>query len=135
YQRLTILVTQIIIFLASVYYIHQGVMTIGELIAFNTYAVMVFGPFITIARNWQTIQNGVVNIQETEKILTVAPEPYDAVGSTSFDIKGDIEFKNVDFKYEEGKPVLQDISFSVKAGQVVALVGESGVGKSTLIDL
>lgn len=135
YQRMTILTTQIIIFVASVAYIHQGTMTIGELLAFNAYAAMVFGPFTTIARNWQTIQNGIVNIQGTEKILQVPPEAYDAKDSAKLAIKGDIEFKNVSFRYEEGKQVLEDLSFSIKGGQVVALVGESGVGKSTLIDL
>lgn len=135
YQRMTILITQVLIFLISASYIHQGLMTIGELIAFNTYAAMVFGPFIVIARNWQTIQNGIVNIQETEKILQIEPENYDEQGSVKLDVKGDIEFKNVYFQYEEGKQVLENISFKIKGGQVVALVGESGVGKSTLIDL
>lgn len=135
YQRMTILATQIIIFVVSVSYIHQGTMTIGQLMAFNAYAAMVFGPFTTIARNWQTIQNGIVNIQETEKILQIPTEPYDTKGSAAFAVQGDITFKNVYFQYEEGKQVLEDISFSIKGGQVVALVGESGVGKSTLIDL
>lgn len=135
YQRLTILATQVVIFILSVAYIHQGTMSIGELIAFNAYAAMIFGPFVTIARNWQTIQNGIVNIQETEKILLTEPEAYEPHGSKPFSIRGDIDFKDVSFYYDEGKPVLQDISFTVKAGQVIALVGESGVGKSTLIDL
>lgn len=135
YQRMTILTTQIIIFIISVYYIQHGTMTIGELIAFNTYAAMIFGPFTVIARNWQTIQNGIVNIQETEKIMEVAPEPYSEKGAVELALKGDIEFKNVYFQYEEGKQVLENISFNIKGGQVVALVGESGVGKSTLIDL
>ncbi len=135
YQRMTILVTQIIIFVISVAYIQAGTMTIGELIAFNTYAAMVFGPFTIIARNWQTIQNGIVNIQDTEKILQVVPEQYEKEGALKLDLRGDIDFKNVFFQYEEGKQVLENISFSIKGGQVVALVGESGVGKSTLIDL
>jgi ATP-binding cassette subfamily B protein len=135
FQRMTILVTQIVIFIISVYYIQHGTMTIGELIAFNTYAAMVFGPFTVIARNWQTIQNGIVNIQTTEKILEIPTEPYEPEGSVKLDLKGDIEFKNVFFKYEEGKQVLENISFKVHPGQVIALVGESGVGKSTLIDL
>ncbi len=135
YQRMTILATQIIIFILSASYIHQGTMTIGELMAFNAYAAMVFGPFTTIARNWQTIQNGIINIQTTEKILKIPTEPYETEGSLKFSLKGDIEFKNVYFQYEEGKQVLENISFSIKGGQVVALVGESGVGKSTLIDL
>src|SRR3989338_1496064 len=135
YQRMTILATQLIIFIMSVSNIRNDTMTIGELIAFTTYASMVFGPFIVIARNWQTIQNGIVNIQVTEKILQLAPEQYEAEGTVSLDLTGDIAFKNVFFRYEEGKQVLEDISFSIKGGQVVALVGESGVGKSTLIDL
>jgi ABC-type multidrug transport system fused ATPase/permease subunit len=110
-------------------------MTIGELLAFNSYAAMIFGPFVTIARQWQTIQNGIVNIQETEKILQIDPENYHPKDAVTLDLQGNIEFKNVNFYYEKEKPVLQDISFSVKAGQVIALVGESGVGKSTLIDL
>jgi ABC-type multidrug transport system fused ATPase/permease subunit len=135
YQRMTILATQLVIFILSVNYIHQGTMSLGELIAFNTYAGMVFGPFVVIGRNWQVIQNGIVNIQETEKILLIEPENYDAADSVKLELKGDIEFKNVHFQYEAGKQVLEDISFKVKGGQVVALVGESGVGKSTLIDL
>lgn len=111
-------------------------MTLGELLAFNAYAAMIFGPFVTITRQWQTIQNGIVNIQETEKILQTEPENYSPDGSKAFALKGNIDFTDVSFGYEEGKPpVLQDISFSIKAGEVIALVGESGVGKSTLIDL
>ncbi|MES2087541.1 MAG: ABC transporter ATP-binding protein [Patescibacteria group bacterium] len=135
YQRVIILITQILIFLFSIYYIHQGTMTIGELLAFNAYAAMIFGPFMTLARNWQTIHNGVINIQETEKILALPTENYHPAGSKPFAVRGDIVFDHVSFQYENGKPVLTDISFKVQAGEVIALVGESGVGKSTLIDL
>ena len=62
-------------------------------------------------------------------------EVYEPANAPNIEIRGDIDFKNVSFQYDEGKPVLQDISFSIKAGQIIALVGESGVGKSTLIDL
>ncbi|MFA6459483.1 MAG: ABC transporter ATP-binding protein [Candidatus Paceibacterota bacterium] len=135
YQRIIILGTQILIFSFSIYYINTGSMTLGELLAFNAYAAMIFGPFMTIARNWQTIHNGIINIQETEKILSLPTENYEPHGSVEARLNGDIVFENVNFQYEEGKKVLQDISFSVKAGDVIALVGESGVGKSTLIDL
>lgn len=135
YQRVSILITQVVIFIVSVFYIHQGTMTIGELLAFNAYASMIFGPFVTIARSWQTIQNGIINILEMEKIFQLEPETYEPKDALSFDICGDIDFKDVSFFYDAGKPVLVDVSFSVKAGSVVALVGESGVGKSTLIEL
>jgi ATP-binding cassette subfamily B protein len=135
YQRLTILATQLLIFVASVYYIRAGAMTIGELIAFNAYAAMIFGPFVVIARNWQTIQNGIINIETTEKILRLEPEKYEPARAAAFEVKGGISFKNVSFHYESEKPVLENISFEAKPGEVVALVGESGVGKSTLVDL
>ncbi len=135
YQRFIILCTQVIIFVISVYYIRDGSMTLGELLAFNAYAAMIFGPFVTIARQWQTIQNGIVNIQQTEKVLQTEPELYEPKNAITAAVRGDIDFKNVFFHYDEGKPVLQNISFSAKAGDVIALVGESGVGKSTLIDL
>ncbi len=135
YQRFIILGTQVIIFILSVAYIHNGTMTLGELLAFNAYAAMIFGPFVTIARQWQTIQNGIINIQQTEKILQTEPENYVPKNAITTPIRGDISFKNVSFNYDVGKPVLQNISFEARAGEVIALVGESGVGKSTLIDL
>jgi len=135
YQRFIILATQIIIFVISIYYIKTGAMSIGELLAFNAYAAMIFGPFATIVRQWQTIHNGIINIQETEKILQIEPENYEPKNAVNLDLKGSIEFKNVNFHYDKEKPVLQDISFKVNAGEVVAMVGESGVGKSTMIDL
>jgi ABC-type multidrug transport system fused ATPase/permease subunit len=136
YQRIIILVTQVVIFLLSVAFIGTGRMTIGELLAFNAYATMMFGPFVTVGRNWQVIQNGLVSIEESEKILNTPKEIYKPHNAAPLnDIKGDLDFKHVHFYYEEDKPVLQDINVKIKSGQIVALVGESGVGKSTFIDL
>jgi ABC-type multidrug transport system fused ATPase/permease subunit len=135
YQRFIILGTQLAIFIVSVYYIRAGTMTIGELIAFNAYAAMMFGPFVTIAQNWQTIQNGIINIEETEKILDQRTEDYRPKGAVDFEIKGGVTFSGVSFHYDVANPVLKDVSFSVRPGEVIALVGESGVGKSTLVDL
>lgn len=135
YQRITILLTQTTIFVLSIIYIREGIMTLGELIAFNAYAAMIFTPFVAIAQNWQTIHVGMINIEEAEKVLTTFPETYTPENAVRLDVDGNITFNNVSFSYEEGKTILKDISFSVQAGSVVALVGESGVGKSTLVDL
>jgi len=135
-QRIIILGTQLIIFIASVVFIARGDMTVGDLLAFNAYATMMFGPFVVLGRNWQTIQNGVIQLEEAEAVLGEKPEIYHPAGSDkNLSIKGNLTFKDVSFQYDEKKPVLQNIDFKVKAGEVIALVGESGVGKSTLVEL
>lgn len=136
YQRVIILATQLTIFVASVVFINTGSMTVGDLLAFNAYATMVFGPFVVVGRNWQTIQNGVIQLEEAEAVMNEAPERYHPSGTPEHTpIKGAVSFKHVFFHYDESKPVLQDISFNANPGEVIALVGESGVGKSTLSEL
>ncbi len=135
YQRVIILVTQLAVFFFSIIYIQKGLMTIGELVAFNAYAGMFFGPFVILGRRWQDFQNGIIFALEAEKILSLPTESYDNTDSVSKAVSGSVNFKNVDYYYEKSKPVLKDISFEVKPGEVVALVGRSGEGKTTLIDL
>ena len=136
-QRIIIIFTQLAIYLISFSFIRRGQMTIGQLIMFNGYSVMFFGPFVQLGRNWQWIQNGFINLQKVEELLKQKPENYEPVKITKIeDIRGDIKFKNINFSYAgKKKLILEDINFEIKAGEVVALVGESGVGKTTLIDL
>lgn len=135
-QRAIVVMTQVVIFVLSVYLIQAGSMTIGQLLAFNGYAALVFGPFVILGKNWQTLQNGLVALERAEKIILEKPEDYLPVGAVkNFDFQGAIKFENVSFEYKKEQKVLDDISFETKPGEMVALVGESGAGKSTLIDL
>lgn len=152
YQRLIITATQLIIFGASFYFIQNGKMTIGELVMFNGYASMLFGPFIRLGNNYNIVQNGLIAIERAEKILQYPKEIYVPENAVVIPaIKGEVEFRDVFFSYpstrsgqgsstrlktnKKDKQVLEGIDFKVKAGEVIALVGESGMGKSTLVDL
>lgn len=135
-QRSVIIFTQLIIFISSIYLVKSGTMTIGELFAFNAYTALVFGPFTILNMHFKNIQNGIVKISATEKMISDSFEIYNPVDEVkNLEIKGGIEFKNVSFHYNAESPVLKDISFKIEPGQITALVGESGVGKSTLIEL
>ena len=138
YQEFIMFIAQLVVFVYSINAILGGWMTIGELLAVNGYTAMVFSPFAKITRTWQHIQNGIVNINETEKILLLEKEDYSPKESCEQSkIKGGIVFDSVSFNYESEKEstVFEDISFTVKPGETVAVVGESGVGKTTLMDM
>lgn len=137
YQRLLVTFVQFVIFALSIFFIRSGSMTIGELVMFNGYAAMLFGPFVVLGRNWQTLQSGLTGIEKAEQMLRVQPEAYEPKNGVILqDIKGRVELNKVSFRYQKtGRMVLDDVSFKVDPGMTVALVGESGVGKTTLIDL
>ncbi len=117
--------------------IATGVLSIGELVAMNGYAMMIFGPFVSLGFSWQNIQNSITVAAHAEEIFDSDAEQYAPKGSKYLNlIKGDVVFKNVSFRYAPEQPeVLSGINLDVKSGQTVALVGESGVGKSTAISL
>jgi subfamily B ATP-binding cassette protein MsbA len=137
YQRILVLGTQLAIFILSINFVLRGTLTIGDLIAFNAYAALVFGPFVTLGTQWQTLQNGLTAAAQAEDVFETPSEIYDpphAIPLTN--LRGDVAFKDVHFSYEEGQPeVLSGVSWEAKAGQVIAFVGETGVGKSTSTEL
>lgn len=136
YQQVTVLGTQVIIFTLSIMFIQDGAMTIGELVAFNGYAGMLFGPFVALGRQWQIVQNGLVEVYETQKILSKEKEKYEQTHKgVPKVLSGDVVFSDVTFGYNGDKHVLSHISLEAHAGESIALVGKSGGGKTTLIDL
>ncbi|MEX0910259.1 MAG: ABC transporter ATP-binding protein [Candidatus Paceibacterota bacterium] len=136
YQKLIILTTQTIVFIFSISLIRQGQMTVGELVTLNSYVGMLFAPFITLGDYWRTIQNGLTSLEQSEKILQTPSENYQPRNFTPLKaITGQITFDNVYFSYDKKSEVLKGINLSINPGEVIALVGKSGEGKSTLIDL
>jgi subfamily B ATP-binding cassette protein MsbA len=137
YQRILVLGTQLAIFCLSINFVIRGTLTIGDLIAFNSYAALVFGPFISLGTQWQTVQNGLTAAAQAEDVFASDSEVYDPPSSVSLkNLRGDVTFDDVHFSYEKGQPeVLAGVSWEAKAGQVIAFVGETGVGKSTSTEL
>ena len=111
-------------------------MTYGTLMTFTGYVSLLSGPanfFSYIFRWWSNSMNSAQRIFE---ILDAKPDVIeDPFAQPKTDIKGDITLKNVTFGYEENREVLKDVSLSVKAGEMLGIVGKSGAGKTTLVNL
>jgi len=138
FQRAVVFIVQGSIFVSAIFLVFRGDMTIGDLVAFNGYALMFLGPLVQIGFSWQLIQNGISSAAALkEKILIADTEVYEPEDAEPLKgLRGDVEFKNVSFRYDDGTvDVLKDVSFEVSAGEKVAFVGESGGGKSTIISL
>jgi len=122
------------IFGTSIFFLREGLISPGELVMFIGYVALVYRPFGRLAENYRMTRRGLVVIKRASQLLGVKPEEYDK-GVELREIRGKVEFQNVNFSYKGGEVVLKNINFEVNPGQAVALVGESGVGKTTLIDL
>jgi subfamily B ATP-binding cassette protein MsbA len=113
-----------------------GALDYGNLVAYLTYQGMLFGPVIALVTINQTIQNVMAAIERIMDTLDTVPDIKDKPTARSpAHIEGKVEFRNADFAYEPGQPVLEDINFVSEPGRMVALVGPSGGGKSTLVNL
>jgi ATP-binding cassette subfamily B multidrug efflux pump len=111
-----------------------GHTTAGTLISFIMYISMFFRPIRMIADRFNTLQMAVVSADRIFKLLD-RKEELQNEGETKHVIQGDIAFKNVSFSYVEDQPVLKNISFHVPKGQTMALVGPTGAGKSSVINV
>lgn len=120
----------------SVFLLRAGEISPGELVTFVGYIALAFQPFSRLARSYALMERGMPAIYKAENTYRETAEEYFPEGGVDIDeIKGDIEFKNVYFKWPDDKKVFTGINFKIKAGEAVALVGESGSGKSTLVNL
>lgn len=107
----------------------------GTIFMFILLSSMLFRPLRQIADKFNTLQMGMVAANRVFKILDTSSNIQDAGTIEKASVKGDIEFQNVRFGYLENEEVLHGISFKVKAGETIAIVGATGAGKSTIINL
>jgi ATP-binding cassette subfamily B protein len=113
-----------------------GIMTIGGIQAFVSYLTFMMWPIQDLARVYAEMQHSVASGERIFTLLDSVPEVYDRPGVVDpGTIKGQIEFDHVDFTYEDGKPVLTDFSLKVAPVEMIALVGPTGGGKTTIVNL
>jgi len=109
--------------------------TTGEIIAFIMLCQLLFRPLRQIADKFNTLQMGMVAADRVFMILDEKEEEVDEGELVIDSVKGNIAFKNVHFSYVKDEPVLKDVSFNVNQGETIAVVGATGAGKSTIINL
>ncbi|MFR8033935.1 MAG: ABC transporter ATP-binding protein [Lachnospiraceae bacterium] len=132
-----------VITMALIYYIGvewlkvgNDVVTVGTLVAFSSYIGRFWQPINTLASFYNSLLTA---ISYLERIFETIDEPItvkDRPGAKEMPpIKGDVEFKHVDFSYDDGVKILNDVSFKANAGETYAIVGPTGAGKSTIVNL
>jgi ATP-binding cassette subfamily B protein len=113
-----------------------GGITIGGIQAFISYVIFMLFPVQEMARVYADLQRSVASAERVFSLIDAQPEIMNRAGAvTPKDLRGSIEFDHVDFYYEADKPVLTDFSLTINPGETVAIVGPTGAGKSTIVNL
>ena len=115
----------------------EGKITLGDFVAFSAYLMMLVRPMITLGFIVNTFERGAASMDRMNAVLNEKPEIFDGeqVKWGIKNIEGEIEFRNLNFDYPDGTPVLKDINLKIARGMTLAIVGGTGSGKSTLVNL
>ena len=115
----------------------NGKITLGDFVSFSAYLGMLIRPMITLGFIVNTFERGAASMERINKILDEKPEIYDDedVREDIKAIRGEIELRNLTFAYPDSPPVLKNIDLKIPSGATVAIVGPTGCGKTTLVNL
>jgi len=113
-----------------------GTMSLGEIVAFIGYLWLLYGPLQWFNQVYQWMSRAFAGAERIFDVIDMPTERFDDQQAVVLPrIRGDVEFQDVTFGYDKAKPVLKDVSLTVKAGEMIGLVGKSGAGKSTYVNL
>ena len=117
-------------------FVLKGTMSYGDVIAFTTYTLQLLGPAVRFSELIRMVQEVRIAVDRIFEILREKPEITDQPDAIQLDrLKGEVVFEDVQFHYDPDNPVIKDFSLSVAPGQTVALIGPTGCGKSTILNL
>ena len=125
----------ILVFGYALFLLNSGEISNGVLIMFLGYLNLTRMPLRVLLWQWLAIQRGLTGIKRSREFLRLSPEAFNKKGKILKDVRGEVEYKNISFRYPRKRLVLDDVSFKVSSGQKIAIVGGSGGGKTTLADL
>ena len=115
---------------------YRGSLKVSDIVAFLLYLSLFYAPVTGLANLLESMQQSLAGAERVVAILDAPSEIVDRPGAVPLrDVRGDIAFEHVSFAYREDRPILRDVSFHCKPGQMLALVGPTGVGKTTLTQL
>ena len=126
----------LVVYFGALFIINGDLTTsIGHLISFNMYIAMLYNPLRQIADKFNVMQMGIIAADRVFEILDTKSQIQNTGTITASSFKGNIQFDDVRFSYLENEEVLKGISFTVSEGETIAIVGSTGAGKSTIINL
>jgi ABC-type multidrug transport system fused ATPase/permease subunit len=128
-------VAKLVVLVVGAYEVIVGDWSLGSLLAFQAYLGYVYGPAQFLADTNLQLQGALAALERVSALFDIVPEENLDAGKKVERLSGAIEFKNVSFSYDGREPVLQDVSCLIRPGEHVAIVGPSGVGKTTLVSL
>ena len=135
WQELFFKVGFLTIFGFAILLLRQDLISSGQIIMFLGYLNLMRFPLKDLARRWKVFKTGMPAIKMVRNLLRIRQENYNPKGKILEKIKGRVEFKNVGFGYKKNQLILTNINFIAEPGQKIAVVGGSGEGKTTLVDL